>query len=221
MKYKEIKYQNKKIPLKEIKKKSKKFYEILKTRRSIRSFKNNKIDDEIIKNAILTAGTAPNGANLQPWHFVVIKNNIVKKKIRKEAEKEELKFYKYKASIEWLEALRPLGTNFKKKFLEEAPILIVIFEQKYSLKNKVKLKNYYVKESVGIATGLLISCLHYSGLSMLTHTPNPMNFLNKILNRPLNEKPFMILVVGFPKKDCKIPEFALNKKTIEKITSWF
>ena len=219
--YEKIKFNHNCIPLKEIKNKSKIFYNLIKKRRTIRDFDPAILDDNIIKNAILSAGSAPNGANLQPWHFVVIKDKVIKKKIRKKAEKEEFNFYNNKSSIEWIKALKPLGTNSEKKFLEEAPILIVIFEKKYSIKKKKKVKNYYVKESVGIATGILISCLHFSGLCMLTHTPNSMNFLNDTLKRPKNEKPFVILVVGYPKKNCFVPKFAKNKKNINTISSWF
>ena len=207
--------------LKEMSLNSKKFYNLIKKRRSVRDFKKDVIDFEIIQNAILAAGTAPNGANLQPWHFVVIKNKSIKKKIRMAAEIEEKEFYEKKAPKEWLEALKPLGTDKNKSFLEEAPYLIAIFEKKRSIKNKKKVKNYYVKESVGIATGILISCLHFSGLSMLTHTPSPMNFLNKILKRPVNEKPFVLLVVGKPKDNCMIPVFATKKKSFNKISSIF
>ena len=194
---------------------------MIKKRRSVRDFKDDVINFEIIKNAILAAGTAPSGANLQPWHFVVIKNRSIKKKIRLAAEIEEKEFYEKKAPQEWLDALKPLGTDKNKSFLEEAPYLIAVFEKKNSIKNNKKIKNYYVKESVGIATGILISCLHFSGLSMLTHTPSPMNFLNSILERPNNEKPFVLLVVGKPKDDCEIPVFATRKKSFNKIASEF
>ena len=200
---------------------SKKFYNLIKKRRSVRDFKKDVIDFTVIKNAILAAGTAPNGANLQPWHFVIIKNKLIKKKIRMAAEIEEKEFYEKKAPKEWLEALKPLGTDKNKSFLEEAPYLIAVFEKKYSIKNRKKVKNYYVKESVGIATGILISCLHFSGLSMLTHTPSPMNFLNTILKRPVNEKPFVLLVVGKPKDNCMIPVFATKKKSFNKISTIF
>ena len=200
---------------------SKKFYNLIKRRRSVRDFKKDLIDFEIIKNAILSAGTAPNGANLQPWHFVVIKKKSIKKKIKLAAEIEEKEFYEKKAPKEWLEALKPLGTDKNKTFLEEAPYLIAVFEKKHSIKNKKKIKNYYVKESVGIATGILITCLHISGLSMLTHTPSPMKFLNSILKRPANEKPFVLLVVGKPKDDCEIPIFATKKKSFSKIATEF
>ena len=220
MKYQPIKFKFKEYPMKDIKKRSEEFYKFIKKRRSIRSFRKRNIDDNIIKNAILAAGSSPNGANLQPWHFVVIKDNSIKKKIKIAAENEEFNFYKHKASVKWLEALKPLGTNPYKDFLIEAPLLIAIFEQKFTLNNNIKIKNYYVKESVGIATGILISCLHYSGLSMLTHTPSPMTFLNKILKRPNNEKPFVLLVVGLPSKNCTVPKFAIQKKTIKEISTW-
>ena len=198
---------------------SKNFYNRIKKRRSVRDFKNINIDIKIIKNGILAAGTAPNGANLQPWHFVVIKKKSIKRQIRIAAEIEEKEFYEKRAPKEWLDALKPLGTDKSKLFLEEAPYLIAIFEKKFSINKHKKVKNYYVRESVGIATGILIACLHYSGLSMLTHTPSPMNFLNKILKRPDNEKPFVLLVVGLPKDNCKIPTFACIKKPFRKIAT--
>ena len=209
------------ISVEEIKKRSKIFYNLIKKRRSIREFSLKNIDDSIIKNAIKSAGTAPNGANLQPWHFVVIKNKKIKKAIRKAAEKEEKSFYNKVAPTEWLKALEPLGTDANKKFLEEAPIIIAVFEKKFSTKKNIKIKNYYVKESVAIANGILISALHYAGLCMLTHTPNPMTFLNKILNRPINEKPFVLLVVGFPKLNTKVPKFASQKKSLNQISTCF
>ena len=221
MQFKTEKLQYKKFSVKEIIKKSHNFYNLIKKRRSVREFTKEKIDIKIVENAILSAGTAPNGANLQPWHFVIIQDHKIKKKIRIAAEKEEIEFYKFKAPKEWLKALKPLGTDPNKKFLEVAPILIAIFEKKNSLRDNKIVKNYYVRESVGIATGILISCLHISGLCMLTHTPSPMNFLNKILNRPLNEKPFVLLVVGYPHKNCKIPTFAKNKKKLKEILTKF
>ena len=221
MKYQPVKLKHTFLSINEIKERSQFFYNLIKKRRSIRQFSLKKIDDNIIKNAIKSAGTAPNGANLQPWHFVVIKNNKIKKAIRNAAEKEEEKFYNKVAPPEWLKALQPLGTDEHKEFLEEAPILIAVFEKKFSIEKRGKIKNYYVKESVGIATGILISALHYSGLCMLTHTPNPMTFLNKILKRPINEKPFVLLVVGFPKSHTKVPKFASQKKSLDKISTWF
>ena len=221
MKFKTEKLIHLELPIKEIKEKSCNFYKLIKNRRSVREFIDKKINIDVINNAILSAGTSPNGANLQPWHFVIVKDKKIKKKIRIAAEQEEEKFYSSKAPMEWLKALEPLGTDKKKDFLETAPILIVIFEKKFSIINNKKIKNYYVRESVGIATGILISCLHFSGLCMLTHTPSPMNFLNKILKRGANEKPFVILVVGFPKKNCQIPIFAKKKKKINEISTIF
>ena len=219
--FKNEKLEFNKIPIKDIIIKSKRFYEIISKRRSVREFDSKKIDLKIIKNAILSAGSAPNGANLQPWHFVIIKNKKIKKKIRIAAEIEEKEFYNKKAPKEWLKALEPLGTDEDKKFIENAPVLIAIFEKKFSYQKKKKIKNYYVRESVGIATGILITCLHMSGLCMLTHTPSPMNFLNTILGRPSNEKPFVLLIVGYPDKDCKIPTFAKNKKKLKEISTIF
>ncbi len=213
----ELKFSNQTI--KEMKLNSKKFYKLISKRRSVRDYDTKSFDIDIINNAILAAGTAPSGANLQPWHFVIIKNKEIKNKIKVAAEKEEMEFYKSKAPKEWLDALKPLGTNPNKDFLNRAPYLIAIFEKKFSMYKKQKVKNYYVRESVGIATGILISCLHMSGLAMLTHTPSPMTFLNKILNRPSNEKPFVLLVVGYPDINAKIPKFAKQKKYLEEIST--
>ena len=213
----ELKFSNQTIN--EMKINSQKFYKSISQRRSIRDFDNKSFDINIINNSILAAGTAPSGANLQPWHFVVIKNKEIKNKIKIAAEKEEREFYNLKAPQEWLDALKPLGTDPNKDFLEKAPYLIAIFEKKYSINGNQKVKNYYVRESVGIATGILISCLHFSGLAMLTHTPSPMTFLNKILKRPNNEKPFVLLVVGYPDKRAKIPKFAKQKKCLNEIST--
>ncbi len=213
----ELKFSNQTIE--EMKLNSEKFYKLISQRRSVRDFDKKSFDLDIINKAILSAGTAPSGANLQPWHFVVIQNKEVKNKIRIAAEREESEFYNSKAPQEWLDALKPLGTDPNKDFLEKAPYLIAIFEKKFSMNGKQKVKNYYVKESVGIATGILISCLHLSGLAMLTHTPSPMTFLNKILKRPKNEKPFVLLVVGYPDTNAKIPKFAKQKKILKDIST--
>ena len=211
----ELKFSNQ--TLEEMKLNSEKFYKLISQRRSVRDFDDQSFDINIINNAVLAAGTAPSGANLQPWHFVVIKNKEIKNKIKIAAEKEEEEFYSTKAPQEWLDALKPLGTDPNKDFLEKAPYLIAIFEKKFSMSGNQRVKNYYVRESVGIATGILISCLHLSGLAMLTHTPSPMNFLNKILKRPNNEKPFVLLVVGYPCTNAKIPKFAKEKKPLKEI----
>jgi iodotyrosine deiodinase len=200
----------------EMLKRSKEFYEIMKQRRTIREFSDKSVPLEVIENCIATAGTAPNGANMQPWHFVVVSNKDIKKRIREAAEEEEKIFYSQRAPKEWLDALAPLGTDEHKPFLETAPYLIVIFLKKYEvLPNGVQVKNYYTSESVGIAAGLLVTAIHNAGLVSLTHTPSPMNFLNHILNRPGNEKPFLILVVGHPAKDAKVPD--ISKKPLKEI----
>ena len=213
----ELKFSNQTIE--EMKLNSNRFYKSIRKRRSVRDFDSNTFDINIINNAILSAGTAPSGANLQPWHFVIIKSKEIKNKIKIAAEKEEREFYNSKAPQEWLDALKPLGTDSNKNFLERAPYLIAIFEKKFSYREKQKVKNYYVRESVGIATGMLISCLHFSGLAMLTHTPSPMTFLNQILKRPKNEKPFVLLVVGYPDKKATIPKFAKQKKDLKEIST--
>ena len=197
-------------------KNSEQFNVLLQNRRSIREFSSEEIPIEIIENCIKAAGSAPSGANKQPWHFVIIKSAELKKEIRIEAEKEEREFYTGRATNEWLKDLEPFETNEQKPFLEEAPYLIAIFEEKYSIdENGVQYKNYYTKESVGIATGILITALHNAGLATLTHTPSPMNFLYKILNRAKNEKPFLLLVVGYPKEGNKVPN--IERKTLNKI----
>jgi len=204
---------------KEMLKRSKEFYSKIKKRRTIRDFSSKKIPLDVIKNCLLAAGTAPSGANMQPWKFVVITNKSIKKEIRIGAEKEENIFYTKRASKEWLEALALLGTDEKKPFLEEAPCLIAIFSKKIDiLPNGKKVKQYYSQESVGIATGFLITALHNAGLASLAHTPSPMRFLNKILNRPENEKPFLLLVVGYPSKDAEVPN--INKKPLEEIAKF-
>ena len=197
------------------------FYEEIKKRRSVRFFSNKAIDRAIIEKCLMSAGTAPSGANHQPWHFCVIQDQNVKKQIRAAAEAEEKEFYENKAPQEWLDALAPFGTDANKEFLEVAPYLIAIFAQKRGgPKVGDDKKNYYVAESVGIATGILITALQMAGLASLTHTPAPMNFLNEICARPRNEKPFMLLVIGYPAKNASIPIASRNKKPINGITSW-
>ncbi|MCW8849157.1 MAG: nitroreductase family protein [Melioribacteraceae bacterium] len=198
--------------------KSEIFNQLMQTRRTVREFSPESINLEVINNCIQTANSAPSGANKQPWHFVMVKSPKLKNKIRVEAEKEEREFYGGKATKEWLTDLEPFETNEIKPFLEEAPILIAIFEEKYSIDEEGKHhKNYYTKESVGIATGMLITAIHNAGLASLTHTPSPMNFLNEILERPKNEKPFLLLVVGYPKEGTMVPN--IKRKTLEKITT--
>lgn len=203
---------------KEMIERSEDFLNLMSTRRTIRTFSSQPIPQEVIENAIKVAGTAPSGANMQPWFFAVVKNNEIKKTIRIEAEKEEKEFYAKRATDEWLKALEPFDTDENKPFLEKAPYLIVVFETKYEKDESNNLiKHYYTKESVGIATGMLITALHNSGIATLTHTPSPMNFLNKILDRPKNEKPFLIIVAGIPKNTTLVPN--ISKKKNDEIAS--
>jgi uncharacterized protein (DUF952 family)/nitroreductase len=206
-------------PADEMKRRAAEFYEELQRRRSVRQFSDRPVPIEVIKDCLCAAATAPSGANLQPWHFVVVSDPAIKRRIRIEAEKEEHEFYHYKAPQEWLDALAPLGTDEHKPYLETAPSLIVIFTQSYGLTPEGhKLKHYYAQESVGIATGFLIAALHRAGLCTLTHTPSPMGFLNGILGRPPNERPFLILVVGYPAEDARVPK--ITKKSLDEITTF-
>ncbi|MBO6506827.1 MAG: nitroreductase family protein [Kordiimonadaceae bacterium] len=197
------------------------YYEFIKTRHTVRNFTRQPVPREIIEACLRAAGTAPSGANHQPWHFVCVNNPDIKRQIREAAELEEQEFYGGKAGDEWLNDLKKIGTDANKPFLEEAPWLIAIFAERYGVDEEGnKRKNYYMTESVGIATGFLISALHKAGLATLTHTPNPMKFLNKILERPSNERPFILLVVGHAAEDAKIPRAATLKKPLEQIASF-
>ena len=196
------------------------FFENLSPRRTIRDFSDKPVDREVIENCIKTAGTAPSGANMQPWHFVLISDPTIKKQIRVAAENEEKEFYETRAPKEWLEALAPLGTDINKPYLETAPYLIAIFMQRYGkLPDGREVKHYYGLESVGIATGMLITAIHDAGLASLTHTPSPMGFLNEILERPKNERPFLLLVVGHPARDARVPD--IKRKNISEIMTEF
>lgn len=198
-----------------------KMLEILSTRRTIRDFASDPVPRELIESCIRAAGTAPSGANHQPWHFVAISDPDIKRKIRLAAEEEERAFYGDKASDEWLEALHPLGTDDKKPFLEIAPWLIAVFAQRRGgVRSGDNNKNYYVTESVGLATGMLITALHSAGLGTLTHTPAPMGFLTDICERPKTEKPFVLMVVGYPAKNAKVPQHALIKKDLCEISTF-
>jgi iodotyrosine deiodinase len=191
----------------------------LQRRRTVRDFSDRPVPREIIEDCLLAAGTAPSGANLQPWHFVVVSDGAIKRQIREAAEAEEREFYSKRAPQEWLDALAPLGTDEHKPFLETAPHLIAIFAQAYGvLPDGRKVKNYYVPESVGIATGMLVTAIHHAGLASLTHTPSPMGFLNTILDRPANERPFLLLVVGYPADDATVPE--IGKKTLQELATF-
>jgi len=195
------------------------YYEDVRLRRTVREFSDRPVPRAIIEQCLLAAGTAPNGANRQPWHFAVVTNPEVKREIRVAAEKEEHEFYTSRAPQDWLDALAPLGTDEHKPFLETAPYLIAIFAQRYEvLPDGSQAKNYYVTESVGIATGILITALHHAGLVSLTHTPSPMNFLNTLLRRPTNERPFLLLVVGYPAENAMVP--SITKKPLDEIATF-
>jgi len=195
------------------------FYEDVHRRRSVRMFSSRSVPRSVIEDCVRAAGTAPSGANLQPWHFVVVSDPEVKRRIRIGAEEEERQFYRHRAPREWLDALAPLGTDEHKPFLEIAPYLIAVFAQTFGLLPDGRhVKHYYAQESVGIATGLLVAAVHHAGLVALTHTPSPMGFLNEILDRPSHERPFLLLVVGFPAADAVVP--AITRKPFEDIASF-
>lgn len=209
------------IPLDAMRAGARAFYDEIRTRHTVRDFSSRPVPRDIIETCILAAGTAPNGANHQPWHFVVIGDPAIKRRIREAAEVEERAFYAGKAGEEWLAALAPLGTDESKPFLEEAPWLICIFgERKSRSADGVIRKNYYVPESVSIATGFLIAALHRAGLAALTHTPNPMSFLNEICGRDPHDKPYILMVVGYPKEGATIPTHAMEKKPLGEIATF-
>ena len=190
-------------------------YEEMKMRKSIREFSDRDVPKEIVEKIIAVAGTAPSGANKQPWTFCLISKNELRAKIRAAAEKEEYDNYNGRMSDEWLEDLEPFGTDWKKPFIDIAPWIIVMFKKAYDVEDGLKKKNYYVNESVGIAAGFLIMAIHQAGLATLTHTPSPMNFLQKILDRPDNERAFLLLPVGYPAEDAMVPD--IHKKGLDEI----
>lgn len=197
------------------------FYDDLRRRRTVRHFADTPVSRHVIEHALLAAGTAPSGANLQPWHFTVLQDPATRHRVREAAEAEEREFYNGRAPKEWLDALAPLGTDASKPFLETAPILIAIFAQRFGRTAQgAKVKNYYVPESVGIATGFLLAALHHAGLVTLTHTPSPMSFLNEICGRPPDEKPYLLLVAGHPAADCTVPLHGGLRKTLGEISDW-
>ena len=203
----------------EMRERVERFYTDMARRRTVREFSDRPVPRDIIETALKAAGTAPSGANLQPWHFVVVSSSETRKKIREAAEMEEREFYEHRASPEWLAALEPLGTDSSKPFLETAPYLIAVFLQKYGrLEDGRKVKHYYPTESTGLATGMLITALHQAGLATLTHTPSPMKFLNEILGRPVSERPFLLLVVGYPADDAQVPD--ISRKNLDDFTTF-
>jgi len=218
--YKHIKYDTPKISENESLKKSADFYNFLDSRRSIREFSTKPFPKKIIENILKSASTSPSGAHKQPWTFCVVSNKNLKTKIRIAAEKEEKESYDSRMSNRWKKDLEHLGTNANKPFLENAPYLIIVFKKVYALdKNGNKVNNYYVNKSVGIACGLLITAIHNAGLATLTHTPSPMNFLTKLLNRPSNERPFLLLPVGYAKNQVYVPD--LTRKKLDEIAVFY
>lgn len=208
-------YVPKRVSETEMNERSTAFKETMISRRSVRKFSCDPIPKQAIVNAIATASSAPSGANKQPWSFCLVSNPAIKSEIRALAEEEEYKSYNGRMNEQWLEDLKPLGTDHVKAFLEEAPYLIAVFKKVYTTKGSSRKQNYYVNESVGIAVGMLLSALHYAGLSTLTHTPSPMNFLCKILNRPENERPYLLIPVGFAHKENCVPN--IEKKPLEEV----
>ncbi len=199
--------------------KSQAYYQWMDERRTVRDFSSEPVPREVIENIIMTASTAPSGAHKQPWTFCVISSAELKTQIRAAAEKEERISYGGRMSDEWLEDLAPIGTDWQKPFIEIAPWIIVVFKRSYELVNGKKRKNYYVSESVGLAAGFLLAAIHHAGLVALTHTPSPMNFLCKILNRPANEKPILLIPVGYPAEDATVPDLA--RKTKDKVMVFY
>jgi iodotyrosine deiodinase len=203
----------------ELLRRAQEFYEVMRQRRTLRDFSDRPVSREVIEDCIRAAATAPSGANLQPWHFVAVSDAVIKHQIRVAAEKEEKEFYEHRAPKAWLEALAPLGTDSNKPFLEIAPWLIAVFAQPFRiLADGTRSPTYYAIESVGIATGLLVTAVHSCGLVSLTHTPSPMGFLNRILGRPSHEKPFVLLVVGHPGENALVPD--IERKPLEEISSF-
>ena len=214
-----VTYTKETYDISEMENRSRHFFERMDKRRTVRDFSDKQIPEKIIETLILSASTAPSGAHKQPWTFCVVKNPEIKKHIRIAAEKEEKESYESRMTDEWLKDLQPIGTDWHKPFLETAPYLIVVFKRSYELENNNhKHQNYYVTESCGIACGFLLAAIHDAGLVALTHTPSPMNFLTKILNRPENEKPFLLIPVGYPADECWVPD--LKRKNISEICVW-
>ncbi|MGD2130888.1 MAG: nitroreductase family protein [Lysobacterales bacterium] len=207
------------LPPEEMRRRARAFYERARRRRTVRDFSDRPVPREIIENTIRAAGSAPSGANMQPWHFVAVADAGLKRKIREAAEKEEQALYSHRASEEWLKALEPLGTDEHKPFLETAPWLIAVFLKKFTIDDEgVRHKNYYTAESVGIACGFLLAALHWSGLATLTHTPSPMKFLGEVLERPDHERAYILIVTGYPADGARVP--AISKHRLEEIATF-
>lgn len=195
------------------------FYELLDQRRSVRFFSSEPVPRECVEYAVCTASTAPSGAHRQPWHFVIVDDQDLKREIRIAAEREEKENYEHRFPQDWLDALSAIGTDWRKPFVEEAPYLVIVFKESYGVdENGGKITNYYVNESVGIACGLFIAAIHAMGLATLTHTPSPMGFLSTLLRRPPNEKPYILFPIGYPTEDATVP--ALKRKSLDEVLQW-
>jgi iodotyrosine deiodinase len=214
-----IPYAIPKLTEKETLEKSKEYYQWINKRRSVRDFSSTPIPKEVVDNIVLSASCAPSGANRQPWTFCVVGSAEMKSKIRVAAEKEEVENYESRMSDRWKKDLAHLGTNHIKPFLEEAPWLIIVFKRAYEIENEEKINNYYVTESVGLACGFLLTAIYQAGLIALTHTPSPMNFLSKLLNRPENERPFLLIPIGYPAENTSVPN--IQRKPLEKIIHYY
>lgn len=218
--YSFVSYSKETFNKEEMIKRSHDFYEWMNARRTVREFSDKPVPKEVIESIVQTASTAPSGAHKQPWTFCVVSDPEIKKQIRIEAEKEEYESYNGRMPEEWLKDLRPLQTDWRKEFLEKAPYLVIIFKRSYEIeKDGRKHPNYYVTESCGIACGFLLAAIHHAGLAALTHTPSPMNFLSKVLNRPENEKPFLLIPVGYPAEECWVPD--LKRKELNIVCVWY
>ena len=217
--FKHVKYERDTYPQDEVLTRTQSYYQWLDKRRTVRDISNEAVDQKVIENLILAASTAPSGAHKQPWTFCAVSDPEIKRQIRKAAEEEEYESYHSRMSDRWLDDLKPIGTDWNKPFLEEAPWLIIVFKRVYEMEEGEKKNNYYVNESVGIACGMLISAIHHAGLVTLTHTPSPMNFLSKILERPDNERPYLLLPVGYPKKPAYVPD--LKRKELNQVSKFY
>ncbi len=217
--FEHVRYERPQLSPEEMIERSEQFYQDMDQRRTVREFDTRPVPPEVLENIILTASTAPSGAHKQPWTFCLISDLSIKKKIRDAAEEEEKTSYSSRMPDNWKADLKPLGTTWEKPFLEEAPYLIVVFKQSYGMENGEKIQHYYVNESVGIACGFLIAAIHQAGLAAVTHTPSPMNFLSEILERPFNEKPYLLIPVGYPKAETYVPD--IHRKSLEEVIKKF
>lgn len=219
MKFTPVPYKPEVFSEEEMLRRARSYYELMDRRRSVRHFSDKDIPDELIEHIVMTASTAPSGAHKQPWTFCVVRDKELKRRIRAAAEKEEHENYKNRMPQDWLNDLAPLGTEWEKPFLEIAPALIVVFKRSYELDGEQKKNNYYVSESVGIACGFLLAAIHNAGLAALTHTPSPMNFLAQILERPSNEKPYLLIPIGYAADDCTVPK--LMRKPENEVINYY